>query len=273
VIVDRGFATALDGRTRLYWESQGDGAPVLLIHGLGLSGGAWWRTVDALSPSLRVVTFDHRGIGRSESLFPAYTTEAMADDALSVLDALHLDAVHVYGFSLGGMVAQQLALRHPRRVRSLVLGATQAGGRRTVAADAEVLSFFRRRPGMRHEEAAWASVQFNYGPRCRAEHPERIAADIEWRLSQRFSPHAYRAQIFAAALHNCYGRLDRIRVPTLVVHGALDRIIPVQNAHLMADRLPDCRLSVLEDSGHLYSTEEPEVDHAIGAFFEECDGT
>jgi 3-oxoadipate enol-lactonase len=271
VIADQGFATALDGRTRLFWQSSGEGAPVLLIHGLGLSGGAWWRTVDALSPSLRVVTYDHRGIGRSESLMPAYTTEAMADDALSVLDALGLDAVHVYGFSLGGMVAQQLALRHPRRVRSLVLGATQAGGRRAVRADAEVLSFFRRRPGMRQNEAAWESVQYNYGARCRAEHPDRITEDIEWRLGQPFNANAYRAQIFAAALHNCYRRLDRIRVPTLVVHGAHDRVVPVENAHLIAERLADCRLTVLEDSGHLYTTEEPEVDHAIGAFFGECD--
>jgi pimeloyl-ACP methyl ester carboxylesterase len=271
MIADHGFATARDGRTRLYWESYGDGAPVLLIHGLGLSGGAWWRTVDALSPSLRVITYDHRGLGRSESSMPAFTTEAMADDAASVLDGLGLDAVHVYGFSLGGMVAQQLALRHPRRVRSLVLGATQAGGRRAVPADADVLAFFRRRPGMPHEQAAWQSVEFNYGPRCRAEHPERITADIEWRLGQRFNGHAYRAQIFAAALHNCYGRLDRIQVPTLVVHGVLDRVIPVANAQLMADRLPDCRLTLLEHSGHLYATEEPEVDHTIGAFFAECD--
>jgi 3-oxoadipate enol-lactonase len=271
VSADRGFATALDGRTRLYWESSGSGAPVLLIHGLGLSGGAWWRTVDALSPSFRVITFDHRGVGRSESLMPAYTTEAMADDAVSVLDALGLDAVHLYGFSLGGMVAQQLALRHPRRVRSLVLGATQPGGRRAVHADAEVMAFFRRRGGMGREEAARESVQYNYGARCRAEHPDRIAEDIEWRLAQPFNAHAYRAQIFAAALHNCYGRLDRIRVSTLLVHGAQDRIIPVENAHLMAQRLPNCRLTVLEACGHLYATEDPEVDHGIGGFFGECD--
>ena len=91
----------------------GTGDPVLLIHGLGLSGGAWWRTVDALAPTMRVITFDHRGIGQSESPTYAYTTEAMADDAVSILDALAIDRVHVYGFSLGGMVAQQVALRHP----------------------------------------------------------------------------------------------------------------------------------------------------------------
>jgi pimeloyl-ACP methyl ester carboxylesterase len=271
VIADRGFATALDGSTRLYWESYGTGAPVLLIHGLGLSGGAWWRTVAALSPALRVITFDHRGVGQSESLLPAFTTEAMADDAVSILDELGLDDVHLYGISLGGMVAQQVALRHPRRVRSLVLGATQPGGRRAVRADREVLDFFQRRPGMRAEQAAWASVPFNYGRRFRAEHEDRIAEDIEWRLAQPFTAHAYRSQIFAAAMHNCYGRLDRIEAPTLVVHGADDRVIPVQNAHLMAARLVDCRLIELDAIGHLYPTEMPEIDHQIGRFFGDCD--
>ena len=267
---DTGFATR-GGGAPLYWESTGTGIPVLLIHGLGLSGGAWWRTVDALSPALRVITFDHRGIGRSKSLMPAFTTEAMADDAASILDELGLDSAHVYGISLGGMIAQQLALRHPERIRSLVLGATQPGGRRAVHADAEVMAFFRQRSHLDKEEAAWASVEFNYGPRCRAEHADRIAEDIERRLEQPFNAQAYRAQLFAAAMHNCYGRLDRILVPTFVVHGALDRVIPVANAHLMAERLPNCRLSVLETSGHLYPTEAPEVDGAIGGFFEACD--
>ena len=265
-----GIAAALDGRTSLYWESSGTGEPVLLIHGLGLSGGAWWRTVDALAPRMRVITFDHRGIGQSESLSPAYTTEAMADDALAVLDALGLESAHVYGISLGGMIAQQLALRHPRRVRSVVLGATQPGGRHAVRADDEVMAFFTQRSTMRKEEAAWASVPFNYGPRCREEHVDRIAEDIERRLTHPFNPEAYRAQLFAAGMHNCYGRLDRIRVPTMVVHGVHDRVIPVANARLIAERLPDCRLSILEDSGHLYPSEQPEVDEAIGGFFASC---
>ena len=262
-----GIVDGLDGRTRLYWESHGTGDPVLLIHGLGLSGGAWWRTIDALAPTMRVITFDHRGIGQSESPTYAYTTEALADDAVSILEDLAIDRVHVYGFSLGGMVAQQVALRHPARVQSLVLGATHSGGRRAALPESEVMAFFRRRAAMPSEEAAWASVPYNYGSRSRDEQVERIAEDIERRLSNPFNELAYRAQLLAASLHNCYGRLERIRAPTLVVHGARDRIIPVANAHLTADRVPGARLEILRDAGHLYPTEEPAVDEAIGTFF------
>jgi 3-oxoadipate enol-lactonase len=261
-----GMATAPDGRTSLYFESTGEGDPVLLIMGLGLSGGAWWRTVPVLSRRLRVITFDNRGVGQSRAFSYAYTTEALADDAVSVLDELGLDRVHVYGISLGGMVAQQVALRHPARVRSLVLGATTAGGPRAIRADEEVMTFFRRRLQMRGEEAARASIPFNYGPRCRTEHFERIEEDIAQRLAHPFAERAYRAQMFAAGLHNSYGRLPSIAAPTLVVHGRHDRIIPVANAEVIAERIPGARLQILEESGHLYATEEPEVDDAIAAF-------
>jgi pimeloyl-ACP methyl ester carboxylesterase len=264
------MAPAPDGRTLLHWESAGEGEPVLLIMGLGLSGGAWWRTVPVLSRRLRVITFDNRGVGRSRAHSYAYTTEAMADDAVAVLDAAGEEAVHVYGISLGGMVAQQLALRHPRRVRSLVLGATQPGGRHAQPPEPEVLEFFRRRLHLAAEDAAWASVAFNYGPRCRDQHPERIAEDIAHRLRHSFSEHAYRAQLYAATMHNCYSRLDRIRVPTLVVHGRHDRMIPVANAELIAERMPAAELRVLEDCGHLYPTEEPSVDEAIVGFLEDA---
>jgi 3-oxoadipate enol-lactonase len=261
-----GLAVAPDGRTQLYWEAAGDGAPVLLIMGLGLSGGAWWRTVPVLARRLRVITFDHRGVGRSRAFSPVYTTEAMADDAVAVLDAAGIDRAHVYGISLGGMVAQQVALRHPQRVRSLVLGASGPGGPRSVRPDAEVLDFVRRRLRMRSEDAARASVPFNYGPRCRSAHPERIEEDIAQRLASPFSERAYREQLFAAGLHNCYSRLPRIAVPTLVVHGRHDRMVPVGNGEILAERIPGARLRILEESGHLYPTEEPAVDEDIAAF-------
>jgi pimeloyl-ACP methyl ester carboxylesterase len=253
----------------LHWESIGEGPPVLLITGLGLSGGAWWRTVPVLARRFRVITFDNRGVGRSGSASYSYTTEAMADDAVSVLDCAGIARAHVYGFSLGGMVTQQLALRHPERVGGLVLGATHPGGPRAVAPDDETVAFFRRRPELPHDEAAWASVPYNYGPLCRRRHGARIAADIAQRLSHPFAPSAYSAQLYAAGLHNCFGRLDRVLAPTLIVHGARDRMIPVANALLLADRVPGARLRILEHAGHLYPTEDAAVDEAIAAFLGE----
>jgi 3-oxoadipate enol-lactonase len=263
----------MSSQTELHWESHGHGPPVLLIMGLGLSGGAWWRTVPVLSRRFRVISFDNRGVGRSSSPTYAYTTEAMADDAASVLDAAGVDSAHVYGISLGGMVAQQLALRHRRRVRSLVLGATHPGGPRAVAPDSEVLDFFRRRPDLPQEEAAWASVPYNYGPVCRRRHASRIAEDVAQRLAHPFPGDAYRVQLYAARLHNCLGRLSRINLPTMIVHGRHDRLIPVANADLMAERMPRARLQILEHSGHLYPTEQPDIDEQISAFMAGCDGS
>jgi 3-oxoadipate enol-lactonase len=254
----------------LHWESTGTGDPVLMIMGLGLSGGAWWRTVPVLSRSLRVITFDNRGVGRSRAHLHSYTTEAMADDAVSVLDAAGIERAHVYGFSLGGMVAQQLALRHEDRVRSIVLGATHPGGPRAVRPSDDVIAFFRRRASMSAKDAARASVPFNYGPRCRREHKDRIVEDIQRRLAHPFPERAYKAQMVAASLHNCFRRLKRVEAPTLVVHGREDRIVPVANAEILAERIPRAELRILDHAGHLYSTEQPEVDEDIARFFREA---
>jgi 3-oxoadipate enol-lactonase len=259
----------IGGRPSLHWERTGSGPPVLLIMGLGLSGGAWWRTVPVLAKTLEVITFDNRGVGRSRALLHAYSTAVMADDAVSVLDAAGIGRAHVYGISLGGCVAQQVALRHPERVQSLVLGATHAGGPHARRPDPAVLDFLRRRLNMDHEEAAWTSVPFNYGERCRAEHPERIAEDVAYRLAHSFPTHAYRAQMWAASTHDTYRRLDRIRAPTLVVHGRDDMMIPVENGRMLAERIPGARLIELPDTGHLYPTEAPHIEEQIGDFIRE----
>src|SRR3954451_4203206 len=164
------------------------------------------------------------------------------------------------------MVAQQLALRHPRRVRSLVLGASTPGGRRAALPDEQVMAFFSGRAHRSREEAAWASVAYNYGRRCRDEHADRIAEDIRRRLAYEFHEAAYQAQLMAAALHNCASRLSRIDVPALVVHGEDDRVVPVANARLIASRLSRGRLHLLPGAGHLYTTEAPEDDAQGGRF-------
>jgi len=251
---------------RLYWESTGEGDPVLLIMGLGMNATGWWRTVPVLSEGLRVIAFDNRGVGRSDRPPGPYGVAQMADDAVAVLDAADLPAANVYGASLGGMIAQEVALRHPERVARLVLGATTSGGAHAVAADERARAFFARRAVMSAEEAVWASVPYNYGPATRIDAGQRIAQDIEQRLRFPIETEPYTAQLTAALGHDTSTRLGDIRHRTLVVHGELDVMVPPENGRLLSEHLPDARLHLLPGAGHLYFTDSPDADEEVLRF-------
>src|SRR3954469_15882914 len=251
---------AQNGSLRVYYESVGSGPAVLLVMGQGMSLEAGWRTAQLLAPGFRVLLFDNRDVGRSDrSLWP-YVVSQMAGDALAVLDAAGEPHAHVYGISLGGMVAQELALRHADRVDGLVLGATTPGGPRSIPQDPQVLTFFARVGAMGPEEAEWAAVPYSYGERTRREHGERIAEDIAHRLRHPTDPLAYLHQVAVAASHNTYGRLGDITAPTLVVHGGQDRLQSPKNARVLAEAIPHAKLTLWPDAGHLYTTDEPDAD-------------
>jgi 3-oxoadipate enol-lactonase len=244
------------GEVSLHYESTGVGAPVLLVMGLGMNATGWWRTVPVLAAAgLRVLSFDNRGVGRSARPRGPYTTAMLADDAVAVLDAAAVERAHVYGISLGGMIAQEIALRHPERVARLVLGATTSGGDGATAADRQTLEFFQRRGQMTALEAVWASVPYN-----------RIARDISQRLRYPIEPEFYAAQLAAALAHDTHERLAQIHAPTLIVHGLEDLMVPPANGRLLASRIPAARLLELPGAAHLYPTDEPSADHDVAAF-------
>jgi len=119
--------TRVNGVT-LYYEVHGKGDPLLLIMGLGANATGWSSQVPSFSREYQVIAFDNRGAGRSDKPNEPYSMDQMADDAHALLDELGVGPAHVFGMSLGGMIAQELMLRHPRHVRSLILGGTMAGG-------------------------------------------------------------------------------------------------------------------------------------------------
>jgi pimeloyl-ACP methyl ester carboxylesterase len=250
----------------LHFDSTGEGPAVLLIMGLGLPGDAWWRTVPVLARSCRVVTFDNRGSGRSPRPSGPLTIAAMAADAVSVLDAAGLAQAHVYGISMGGMIAQELALGFPNRVTSLVLGATSAGGRLATPPDPATLAFLARRAGVPDEEGRWASVPYVYSERTRQSGGHRIGEDFARRRAYAFDPDGYRAQLAAAAGHDTSARVGKITAPTLVVHGREDRMVPPPNGRALAKAIPGARLLELDDAAHLYTTDQPAADEAVLEF-------
>src|SRR4051794_7537888 len=250
----------------LHYESTGEGPAVLLIMGLGLPGDAWWRTVPVLARSCRVVTFDNRGAGRSARPSGPLTIAAMAADAVSVLDAAGIARAHVYGISMGGMIAQELVLGFPDRVASLVLGATSAGGRLATPPDPATLAFLARRAAVPDEEGRWASVPYVYSERTRQSGGQRIGEDFARRRAYVFHPDGYGAQLAAAAGHDTSARVGKITAPTLVVHGKEDRMVPPANGRALANAIPGARLLELDDAAHLYTTDEPAADEAVLEF-------
>src|SRR5580700_10327433 len=148
----------------IYWDEQGSGEPLLLLMGLGYPLDMWYRTRPVLATRYRTIAVDNRGIGRSDMPPGPYPISLMASDALAVLNALGVESFHVYGISMGGMIAQELTLQHPARVRSLILGCTAAGGRTAIQAEPEVRQMVMNRGTMAPEEAAKAAIPFIYDP-------------------------------------------------------------------------------------------------------------
>jgi pimeloyl-ACP methyl ester carboxylesterase len=164
-----------NGTVKLHWESVGQGPAVLLIAGAGMTVDGWWATIPVLARSFRVIAFDNRDTGRSSRSPWPYSVAQMAHDAVAVLDAAGEQRAHVYGISLGSLVAQEVALRHPDRVQALVLGASSAGGFAAYMPSSSASTFVARVGAMTPEEAEWAAVAYTYGERARRLHAERIS--------------------------------------------------------------------------------------------------
>jgi pimeloyl-ACP methyl ester carboxylesterase len=252
----------------LYWESTGTGPAVLLIPGEGMTLQGWWSTVPVLARSFRVITFDNRDTGHSGRVMFPYTVGQMADDAVAVLDAAQERRAHVYGISLGGSVAQEMALRHPERVHGLVLGASTPGAPRAVLPSPVALTFFARAAMMGPEEAEWAAVPYTHAAATRRLHGHRIAENIARRLTAPIDTLTHLHQAAAIAAHSTCRRLAQVTAPTLVVHGEQDLIVPPANGRLLADRIPGARLCVWPDAGHLYIIDEPRADRQIARYLE-----
>ena len=241
---------------KIYWDEQGEGEPMLLIMGLGYPSVMWYRTRPLLAARYRTIALDNRGVGRSDIPPGPYPIALMASDAAAVLDASGFESAHVYGVSMGGMIAQEFALQYPKRVRSLILGCTAAGGPHAVRAEPEITEFLLARKNESQEAAAEASVPFIYDS---ATARERIDEDLAIRKEWFPKPEAYMAQLQGILSWEAYSRLDQISAPTLVIHGLSDRLVPAANGKLIADRIPGAKLVLLPNASHIFTTDQIEA--------------
>jgi pimeloyl-ACP methyl ester carboxylesterase len=238
----------------LYYEEQGSGRSLLLVPGIPAIASDWAPLAERLDGSRRVIAYDNRGSGASTVTPAPYTTAQLAADAVALLDALEIERADVFGMSLGGMIAQELALGWPDRVDRLVLGCTHCGLAHAARPEREAgLAFAMETDDWAERMRALAPFAFAAGvdPSFLSRFIEKKAADVQ-------HPEGYRGQIAAVLAHDTYDRLPGIDRPTLVVTGDGDRVIPAASSDVLSERIRGSRLAVIAGAGHLFFLERPE---------------
>jgi 3-oxoadipate enol-lactonase len=245
---------------RLYFEDRGGGEPVLMFTGFSISSAVFDPIADVYARHFRCLTFDYGGTGRSGARIGITSMASLAADGVQILDDLGLRSAHIYGVSMGGMVAQEFAIRFPDRTRGLILACTTPGGPRASLPSPRTLTTLAWRVGegtIRRRRVWLAPFLFSDDF---AERESQRALELqryfEW---HRASPLAIAGQIAASIVHNRARHLHRIQAPTLILHGEHDPLSPIANARQLAAGIPDSELHVIAGAGHAFPLEAPEA--------------
>lgn len=249
--------------TELHYLRAGSGDPMLLIQGMSATHLGWGRPfLASLEQSFECIVFDNRGMGLSGRAELPFTTADLAADTVGLLDALEIERAHVVGISMGGMIAQELALAHPDRIHTLTLGATYCGGPEgTLMSQEDLLLLGGAMASGEREQVFRAMWEINLSPAFRED--EARFAEFCAMASALPAPQAViRQQMRACGAHDTSTRLDQLTVPTQVIHGTVDRLLGVGNGRQIAALL-SVEPKLLEDVGHMFWWEQPERSAAL----------
>ena len=230
----------------------------MLVHGLAYDRFGWGRLPDLLAERFRVVLVDNRGVGESDVPEGPYTVAQLAEDVAVVLDDAGLERTSLLGVSLGGYVAQELALTRPGLIDRLVLCSTAPGGPKAVPMPQSTQDVFARYPTMEREAGLRMFVENSLGERGVRDVPGLADEIFAYRLRHAPTVAAWAAQAAAGAAFDAYDRLGGIAVPTLVIHGGSDVVVDPRNAELLGSLIPGARVEVVPDRGHLLVWEDSE---------------
>lgn len=247
----------IDGR-RLFYLRQGSGTPLLLIQGMAGHHQIWGDAlVDGLAENFDVITYDHRGVGESTDVPGAFGIGDLANDAAALLDALGVSSAHVFGISLGGAVAQQVAIMHAPRVRGLVLGCTWPGGARSTLDAPGPMAMLMAMQSGDLDVIVRAGYEANLSPTYVGDASNYEAFQTR-SLAVRIPANTIMRQLQAAAVHDASTALGSLHAPTLVLHGDADDMVRYSNGVLLAELIPGATLHTFHDVGHLFWWERPD---------------
>lgn len=255
------------------YEINGEGQPLLLITGLGYGAWFWHKVMPHLAKNFRVITFDNRGAGGTDKPEGPYSVSMMAKDTAGLLDALKIKNAFVLGHSLGGFIAQELAITRPDLVSKLILASTTHGGMKVVPITPEALAVILDRGGD-PIDLVKRGVKVASAPGFSDKHPDVVQELVDYRLTNPVPPVQYGAQTAAGLGMNQFSddqvlaRMKAITQPTLILFGEHDKVVPPANAQLFLEKLPNARSRIIPNTGHIFPIEAPEeTARALAEFF------
>ncbi len=245
---------SVDG-LEVYYELHGRGEPLVLVEGLGYSRWMWFKQLPAFSRHFLTLVYDNRGVGRTAKPDHPYTIRMMADDLAGLMRELDLGRAHVLGVSMGGFIAQELAINYPEMVKGLVLACTSFGGSHSLPMPEQTLRDITEVEGLSREEVIRRGLAIGLTDGYLERKRKEFDRMVSWRLAEPVPRYAWLRQFEACLAFDASGRAGTIRAPTLVVTGDLDRVIPAENSYLLAETIPGARLAVVRGAGHLFFIE------------------
>jgi pimeloyl-ACP methyl ester carboxylesterase len=257
------------GNHKLYYELVGQGHPLVMIRGVGSNVDHWYDQVPALSQKFKLLLFDNRGIARSSDPGGPFSIGDMAADTIALMDAVGIKKAHVLGYSMGGMIAQEMTLNYPQKIAGLILVATDCGISLRIKAEPEATRLFSEMIRLGTDEAKIEAAGCLFAKQTFMNNPQVIQRYTE--VSQRYpaSQRMLAKQWAAVTQHNACMRLPHISSPTLAITGSEDVLIPPQNAAILAERIPDAQMISIDGGGHLFLIEQPrQFNAAVIEFLE-----
>jgi 3-oxoadipate enol-lactonase len=240
----------------VYYEITGSGEPLVLIAGLGYDLWMWHKMVPGLAEHFQVIAFDNRGVGRTDKPEGPYTAKLLADDTAGLIEALGFQRAAVMGHSMGGFVAQALALSRPDLLNKLILSATNFGGPRHIPVTPEALAVLTDTTSDPIERLK-RGILISCTPGFGEAHPEIVQEWLDYRVKNPILPEPYNAQLAIGlalvAEEACFEhRLKEVQTPTLILFGEHDKVVPPGNAELLAGVIPHNTVKILPNAGHFY---------------------
>jgi pimeloyl-ACP methyl ester carboxylesterase len=245
----------------IYYEIQGQGRPLVLIAGISYTHWMWHKMAPELAQHYQVILFDNRGVGETDATAGPYSAQMMAEDTAGLLDALNIEKAAIMGHSMGGFIAQALVLDHPERVEKLILAATNFGGPNHIPVTPEAMAVLSDVSGDPLERFK-RGLQVSTAPGFAEANPEIIAAWVAYRSDNPIDPSAYQAQLavglgLISEQASFEKKLKNVQAPTLILFGEHDKVVPVGNAELLHQQIPNSQIKILSNAGHFFPIEKP----------------